>query len=251
MNDIKIVTVDENNISEYGFYCSKNPKYEGYQLKFDWLKQRFTEGLKIKLLQSNTEGTIGFIEYIASEYAWRAVDASGYLVIHCIYIYSKKDRKKGYGSLLVNDCIEDAKKEKKNGVAVVTSDGPMMAEKRLFLKNGFGVVDKAERFELLVKQLKEGTLPKFKNWEKELSKYKGLNLIYANQCPYHKKAVSAICDTAEEKGLQVKVFEIKDAKDAQNAPSIYGVFCLVHDGKLLADHYISKTRFLNIFNKEL
>ena len=101
MDDLKIVTVDENNISEYGFYCSKNPKYEGYQLKLDWLKQRFTEGLKIKLLQSNTEGTIGFIEYIPGEYAWRAVNTSGYLVIHCIYAYSKKDRSKGYGSLLL------------------------------------------------------------------------------------------------------------------------------------------------------
>jgi len=251
MDDIKIITVDENNVSEYGFYCSKNPKYEGYQLKLDWLKQRFTEGLKIKLLQSNSEGPIGFIEYIPGEYAWRVVDASGYLVIHCIYVVSKKDRSKGYGSLLLNDCIEDAKKMKKSGVAVVTSDKAMMAEKGLFLKNGFEVVDKVERFELLVKQLKKVPLPRFKDWEKERSKYKGLNLIYANQCPYHKKAVSAICEASEEKGFQVKVFEIKDAKDAQNAPSIYGVFCLVHDGKLLADHYISKTRFQNILNKEL
>ena len=53
------------------------------------------------------------------------------------------------------------------------------------------------------------------------------------------------------KGLELKVTELENAEQAQNAPSIYATFNLVSDGKLLADHYISSTRFLNVINKEL
>lgn len=35
------------------------------------------------------------------------------------------------------------------------------------------------------------------------------------------------------------------------APSIYATFNLINNGKLLADHYISLTRFNNIIKKEL
>jgi hypothetical protein len=47
------------------------------------------------------------------------------------------------------------------------------------------------------------------------------------------------------------VTELKNAEQAQNAPSIYATFNLIYNGKLLIDHYISNTRFLNIINKEL
>lgn len=253
MDDIKIVNVDLNNVSEYGFYCSKNLKYEGYQLKLDWLRQRFSQGLKIKLLHSNTEGAIGFIEYIPGEYTWRAVNASGYLVIHCIYIEKRKHRGKGYASTLLKECIEDAQKEERNGVAMVTSKGPWLAKSDILLKNGFEVIDKAPPYyELLAKQIRKGVLPKFTgDWEKRLEKYSGLNIIYANQCPYNIKSVTEICNTAKEKGLEIRVFELNNPVDAQNAPSPYGVFSLVYNGELLADHYTSKSRFLNILKKEL
>ena len=50
MHDIKIVNVDQDNISQYGPTCFLNLKNEGYQIKLEWLKKRFSEGLKIKLL---------------------------------------------------------------------------------------------------------------------------------------------------------------------------------------------------------
>ena len=49
--------------------------------------------------------------------------------------------------------------------------------------------------------------------------------------------------------LKLKITELKTPKQAQNAPSIYSVFSLIHDGKILADHYISNTRFNNIIKK--
>ena len=51
--------------------------------------------------------------------------------------------------------------------------------------------------------------------------------------------------------MELKLTELKSAKEAQNAPSIYASFNLIYNGKLLADHYISNRRFENIINKEI
>jgi len=96
-----------------------------------------------------------------------------------------------------------------------------------------------------------GPLPKFKDWKKQLKQYKGLNFIYADQCPWVARSIKELSKIAKEKGLKVKITELKSAKEAQNAPSVYGTFNLVFNGKLLADHYISNRRFLNIIEKEL
>ena len=253
MPDVIIIDIDKNNISQYPPKCFLNPKNEGYQIKRAWLEKRFSEGLKIKQLYLEKERKcIGFIEYVPGEYAWRAVDAKGYMFIHCIWISPNKYKEKGYGSLLVKACIKDAKKEGMYGVVVVTSEGPFMAGKQLFLKNGFKSVASAEpSFELMVKTLKKGALPKFKDWEKQLSKYQGLNIIYSNQCPWVARFIEELDENLEKKGLKLKIKELKNAKQAQNAPSIYATFNLVYNGKLLVDHYVSNRRFLNIINKEI
>ncbi|MCK4756725.1 YoaP domain-containing protein, partial [candidate division WOR-3 bacterium] len=81
--------------------------------------------------------------------------------------------------------------------------------------------------------------------------YKGWNVIYSNQCPWVARSIKDLGEIAKKKGLKLKVTELKNAKQAQNAPSVYAIFNLVYNGKLLADHYISNTRFLNILKKEL
>ena len=250
---IKIVDLNQENIAEYEPTCFLNPKNEGYQKKLEWLEKRFSEGLKIEQLYLEEENKpIGFIEYVPGEYAWRAVDAKGYMFIHCIWISPNKYKRKGYGSLLVEECVEDAKKEGKYGIAVVTSEGPFMAGRALFLKNGFESVAKVKpSFELMIRTLKKGPLPEFKDWAKQLSKYEGLNIIYANQCPWVARSIKDLDEIAKEKGLKVKIIELESAKEAQNAPSPYAAFSLVYSGRLLVDHYVSARRFENILNKEI
>ena len=249
----KIVSVNSDNISEYQPVCFLNPKNEGYLKKLEWLKESFSQGLIIKLLYlENEKKCNGFIEYIPGEYAWRAVDAKGYMFIHCIWISPNKHKEKGYGSLLVKECLEDAQKEGKYGVAVVTSEGPFMAGKALFLKNDFNSIAKAKpSYELMIRTIKSGPLPKFRDWEKQLSKYQGLNIIYTNQCPWVARSIKELSEISKKKGLKLKIVVLKNARQAQDAPSIYTAFNLIYNGKLLVDHYISSRRFLNIIDKEL
>ena len=188
----------------------------------------------------------GYIEYTKGENAWRSVDAKWYLFIHCLWITPNKYKKKGYGSSLIKEVIKDAKG--KLGVAVITSDDSFMANKDIFLKNGFRLIEEAGKQQLLAKQLKKGSLPKLKDYEKQLKKYKGWHIVYSNQCPW----VAKFMEELDKKLIpNLKITELKTPKEAQSAPSIYSVFTLIKDGKILADHYISLTRLKNIIRKEV
>lgn len=246
---LRIVDVNLKNIKDYPSVCFSKKDSAGYNLKLDWFKKQIKKGLKIKFLTDDNDNILhGYIEYTDGQNAWRAVDAKGYLFIHCIWITPNKYKNKGNGSKLIKECIKDAKG--KLGVAVITSDGPFMANKDIFLKNGFKIVEEDNKHQLLVKQFKKGPLPKFKDYEKQLKKYKGWHMVYSNQCPW----VARFIDELDKKTiakLKLKITELKTPKQAQNAPSIYSVFNLICDGKILADRYISKTRFNNILKKEL
>jgi hypothetical protein len=253
MDNVEIISVNKSNIIEHPATCFLNPNNEGYKIKCDWLHKRFSDGMKIKLLYLDiSKKCNGYIEYVPGENAWRAVQANGYMFIHCIWITPNKYKNKGYGSLLINECIKDAEDEGKTGVAAITSEGSFMAGSELFMKNDFKSVESAKpSFELMVKSFKEGTKPKFMDYEAQLAKYNGLNLIYSNQCPWVARAIPELRAIAKRENLDLKVTELKTAEQAQNAPSIYAVFSLVLNGKLLADHYISARRFSNIIRKEI
>jgi hypothetical protein len=76
-------------------------------------------------------------------------------------------------------------------------------------------------------------------------------MVYSNQCPWVVRSIDELSEVAEKYKLKLNVSEMKTAREAQNAPSIYASFNLIYNGKLLSDHYISKTRFENIIKKEI
>lgn len=239
----KIVSVGADNVDEEGFFCYKSkPKSAGYQQKLAWLKQRFAEGMRIKILYEG-QRSVGFVEYIPGEFAWRAVEAPDYLLIHCIWVVGK-GKKKGYGSRLLDECVEDARKMQRHGVAIVTSSRHWLAGKKLFLKNGFEVVDHAPPFELLVKRFgNDAPLPAFpQDWDERASRYgAGLTIIHADQCPYINDAVKQYVELAAERGAEARVIRLTSGREVQDAaPSAYGVFNVVHDGRLVTYHYMGK-----------
>jgi hypothetical protein len=154
--------------------------------------------------------------------------------------------------MLLDECYKDAKEKQLKGVAVITSEGAFMSSKDLYLKNGFEIIDTAKpSFTLLIKSMEEYEKPSFRNYESQLAKTEGLQLYYSKQCPWVARAVNELGAIAKKNNIILETIELKTAADAQNAPSVYGVFSLVNDGKLLSDHYISATRFQNILNKEV
>jgi ribosomal protein S18 acetylase RimI-like enzyme len=249
----EIVTINRENLHEYpDLVCFINAKHPAHALKREWVEKRLSEGLRIKLLYlPGQKKAAGFIEYVPGENAWRAVSAKGYLFIHCIYIYPNANKNKGLGSLLVSDCIEDAKRNHLKGVAVVASSKAFMANSELFLKNGFSLAgtDGAGN-DLLVYNLKEYPEPVINDYKQQLSKYHGLHILYSKQCPWIARMVEEIKQSGMAETLNLQITEFKTPEEAQQAPALYAVFNLIYNGKILADRYISLTRFNNILKKE-
>ena len=128
---------------------------------------------------------------------------------------------------------------------------PILANSSLFVKNGFReVANDGAGNELLVFTLKEGLLPAIRDWKMQLATYQGLHIVYSKQCPWVARMVEEIKESDLAKKLVMQITELKTPADAQNAPSLYSVFNLINNGKLLADRYISITRFNNILKKE-
>lgn len=252
MAEIRIETVTSENVGELGLYCIKDKKAPGYQKKLQWFQHEIKNGLRICIAKNPDDEQLGFIEYIPSELAWRPVRADNYFFVQCIMVYGKKVRNQDIGSALIRHCEEEAKAEGKHGICAMTSKGSWIATKQIFEKNGFSQCDKRGRFELMFKPINEKSdPPQLNNWNEQQKKYQGWNLLYADQCPWHIKSATDLQNAATKHGIDLNVIQIASPIEAQEGPSGYGTYALIKDGKLLEDHYISKTRFENILKKEL
>lgn len=255
-NDIEIIDLTPDNISQYGVCGYKDvKKHVELRKKIEWYKEYHPKGLRIKAILSDKGGYQGMIEYIPRKHAHRPVEAEGYMFIHCVFAGFKKEFKgKGYGSLMIEECVKDAKEADMKGVAVVARKGSFMAKKDIFLKKGFTVVDKAKPdFELLVLKFDEDFEdPNFRDMERSLDNYKdGLYIIRSVQCPYTEKNVNEMVETAENKyGLKAKVVDLKSVEEVQISPCPFGTFCIIYDGEIISHHPISNTRFENIMKKK-
>lgn len=244
---MRLIDVGPENVTETGFFCKMSQRGSaGYQRKLRWLQARFDEGLRIKLLDLSLGGR-GFIEYIPGEHAWRAIEASGYSFIHCLWVVGQS-KGKGYAQLLLDACLADARRDGMKGVAMLTSEGNWLLGKRLLLRRGFESVAKAPpAFELLVKRFGRAAAPTLADdWEARAHRFgKGLTIVRTDQCPYLDDAVKTALATAEERGLAARVVELESAQAIrERAPSPYGVFSLLLDGRLISYHYLLEKHLL-------
>lgn len=251
MKDHEIIDTNAETISSCSLCGYKNASNLGHRRKTDWLKKRYAEGLRYKVLRSQRFGDIGMIEYVPGNHAWRPVEAEGYLVIHCLMV-NGKHMGKGLGTLLLNSCLRDAKKNKCRGVAVVTSSDSFMARRDLFLKAGFVPVESSPPYELLVRKLqKNAPDPHFiVQWERLLKKHKkGLTILATDQCPMVPKCVKDITEVSRTLGLEPKVIRVTSARASRQLPTPYGMFSILYNGKVIADRPVSGTRFWFIMRK--
>lgn len=243
--NVRVVTVDATNVEQERFFCYKSkPRTEGYRSKLTWLHDRFAEGMKVKILYEGKR-SVGFIEYMPGEMAWRAAEAPNYLLIHCLWVVGK-GKGKGYGSQLISLCMADARELGKRGVAVVASSGNWLANDKVFLRNGFQKVDAAPpEFTLLAYALGvgDGPDPRFPtDWEARAQAFgSGATIPYADQCPYMLDAVAGAVKAFEDRGIPARTVKLTDAARVRaTAPSPYGVFSIVLDGKLFCYHYLGR-----------
>jgi hypothetical protein len=233
-----------------------NTQHEGHRAKTAWLEEQLPLGLRARLLLTEDGHQVGYVECVPGEHAWRGVDASGYLFIHCIWTFYRKFQHQGRAARLVEACVKDARASRTRGVAVVARKKPWLASEELFLTCGFRVVDTAPPdYVLLAKKFRQRDPdPAFLPMGSErLDRFRrGLTIVHAGQCPHAVKFAREIGETAEHAfGIKARHVVLRTCRDAQHAPTPYGVFSVVLDGKVIADHQVSKTRFTNIMRQHL
>ena len=252
---LRVIEVTPAQIGQLPCCGIKNTEHEGHRCKTAWLQEYLAKGLRARVLLTEDNRQCGYIEYLPGENAWRAVDAGGYMFIHCIWTFYKKYQHKGNAVRLVQACVDDARKAKMRGVAVIARKKPWLASADLFVKCGFELAATAPPdYELRVKKFrKRDPDPKFLPiLEERLKAFgQGLTIIRADQCPHTVKFAREIGDIAErEFHLRPRHVVLQSCREAQNAPTSYAVFSIVYDGDLLCDHQISKTRFRNIMKEQ-
>ena len=251
---IEIVAVDAENLAERGYFCRKSKmKTEGNLRKLAWAADGFDHGLGIEIVYDEGR-SVGFVEYMPGEEAWRAVTAPEYLLIHCIWVVGRA-KKKGYGSALLEQVEGRARELGCAGVAAVTSSGVWMTDKGLFLAHGYEQVDEAPpSFQLMVKSFRAAPQPAFPtDWVERASAFgAGLTLVTTDQCPYLDDAERVVIEAAAKLDIPSKVVRLEDAAAVQaRSPSAFGIFGVVFDGELLSYHYLlEKDLFTLLRDKE-
>jgi len=238
MSQLKIIDVNAHSVEKTGFFCYMSKrKTDGFQRKLAWLKARFAEGMQLKLLELPERG---FIEAIPGEYAWRAVNAEGYLFIHCLWVVGKS-RGQGASGQLLDACIQDARQRGLHGVAMLTSERVWLAGKQVLLRHGFVSVEEFPPFNLMVLKFDDFPAPTFAgNWDEKARQFgSGLTVIQSDQCPYIPDATRTILDFAAEHNIPARVVELRTSQEVRDlSPSPYGIFSVVFNGKLMAYHYL-------------
>jgi len=245
-----LIDVNLSNLDSLPCCGIKNPAHPGVIAKRRWLRQHLPLGLNAKILIDNDGKPCGYIEYLPGEYAWRAVDARGYMFVHCIWNHSRRNRDKGWGSAMLRACLRDATAAGMNGVAALTREGPWSAGAALFDANRFKLVDTAPLdYQLWVRKLNpRAANPAFKDCSEHAARFQDkLTLVTSEQCPYAVKFTAEIRNAAQQLfSIEPRVVELSSHEDAQSAPTTYAVFSVLSGGHVLADHPISRTRFCNI-----
>ena len=96
------------------------------------------------------------------------------------------------------------------------------------------------------------------SWEKSEARTRrygsGVTVVYSDQCPYIVDAVKGALEIAGEGGVEARTVKLESSQQVRDsAPSAYGVFNVVYDGKLVTYKYIDSKRerqeFLKLLDK--
>ncbi|WP_313799046.1 GNAT family N-acetyltransferase [Cytobacillus sp.] len=237
MNKIELIEVNEEKL---GCYCLRSkPNSTGYINKNEWLMDRLHEGLKyIKIMENNKPA--GFIEYTPTESSSRVIYGEGYLVIHCLWVHITG---KGYATKLIEICMEEARKQNKAGVIVITNPTTSWTPSRdIFIKNNFIEVDKAPNgFELLVYKLRNSPDPYFpSDWDERLKRFDHLTILRTQQCPFVDIATENIVEGANKLGIEAEIIDMKSRDELLRlSPTPYGIYGVIYKSKLVTYHRLT------------
>lgn len=244
------IRITKDNIDKEHICCAMSGKQS--IAKKEWLKKRFDEGL---VFYRSVERGKCFIEYIPAENAWVPIIADGYLFINCLWV-SGAMKGKGYSEELLNECIQDGKKQEKKGLCILSSRGrkrEFLSDPKYLAHKGFIEADISDcGINLMYLPFApDAEKPKFKDCAKHPIENKdGLVLYYTDQCPFTFYWVPKVEEIAKENNIPLSVIHIDNKEMAQNLSSPVTTYALFKDGKFLTQCIQSDKKFLALASRK-
>jgi len=237
MPGIQIIDVNPSNVDEVGFFCAMSKAGSvGYEEKLAWTRERFQEGLRIKVIR---RGGRGFIEYIPGRFAWRGIEAPNYMVIHCMWVEGRAQGK-GHGEALLQACMRDARETGLSGIAAVSAKGKVgLVDSNFFLHQGFHVVQSTCGMDLVALKFDLAAAdPHFANDLKKKARAlgDGLTVVSSQQCPYTYESAQQVVEIARADNIRARSLRVNSLKQVrQTSPSPYASFDIVYDGEVISN----------------
>lgn len=234
------INLEMNNIAEEHLCCAISDKKHqlGVDMKRAWLSERISEGHVFRKLDA--KGKV-FIEYTQLETAWVPVYGVNYMYIYCFWV-SGSFKGKGHGKKLLEYCVEDAKKQKKSGVCVISSKKktPFLTDKKYMLKYGFEVVDTIGDYELLALSF-DGQKPVFaecaSNQEIESP---NLTIYYSKQCPYIPNCIQQVEQYCKDHNIPLNLIKVDTLEKAKTVPGVFNNYAVFYQGKFETVHLLNE-----------
>lgn len=230
--DINFVNLTAENLADEHLSCiirSKKP-HPGVEAKRQWLFDRLKEGHVFRKL--NVKAPV-FIEYAPLETAWVPIVGDNYYYVYCLWA-SGEYKGKGYGKLLMEYCLADAREKGKSGVCMLGAkkQKAWLTDQAFAKKFGFKTVDTTNSgYELLALSF-DGTIPKFaQNAKDEKIESKDLTIYYDMQCPYVCQNIEKIKQYSEENHVPVSFIQVDTLQKAKDLPCVFNNWGVFYQGK--------------------
>lgn len=228
----EFVNVTSANLSEEHLCCiirTRKP-HQGVEAKRKWLRERLGEGHVFRKL--NEKATV-FIEYAPLETAWVPIVGDNFYYIYCLWA-TGNHKGKGYGKLMMDYCIADAKAKGKSGICMLGAkkQKAWLTDQSFAKKFGFEVVDTTDNgYELLALTF-DGTVPNFAYNAKKLEiDHHELSIYYDMQCPYVYQNVEIIKQYCETNTIPVSFIEVDTLQKAKELPCVFNNWAVFYKGK--------------------
>ena len=240
MSDNYINLTADNLESEHICCAIADKKHQcGVDIKKTWLKERIAEGHVFRKLDE--KGKV-FIEYAPLEKAWVPISGNNYIYIYCLWV-SGKYKGKGHGKKLLEYCIDDAKKQNKSGICVISSKKkkPFLSDKKFMLKYGFKTVDTiGDDYELLALSL-DGTNPSFNDTaKKQKIESNNLTIYYGMQCPYIPNCIEQVSNYCKAHNIPLDLIEVDNLEKAKSSPCVFNNWAVFHNGRFETVHLLNE-----------
>lgn len=226
------INLTKENLASEHLCCiirSKKP-HAGIEAKRQWLSDRLQEGHVFRKL--NVKGCV-FIEYAPLETAWVPIIGDNYYYVYCLWV-SGSPKGSGYGKMLMEYCLADAKEKGKSGVCMLGAkkQKSWLSDQSFAKRFGFEVVDATDDgYELLALSF-DGTMPRFApNVKNQEIKSKELTIYYDCQCPYVDQTVERVKQYCEINNVPVSLLQVDTLQKAKELPCVFNNWAVFYKGE--------------------